>query len=167
MTKILAFRNLIHGEPTDSHVPSPEAEAKGGQSAVQPRTGLPPQTLDGVAAKSGASVLEAGATSASIRYMDQCLDPTVNSVGWSILMPQRDDTRTPPAEMQAPSYPSQFDHFCLGCKRLLLPGELYADGFRDGQVYCHSCLRDAFLCGYYTAEETIEGRESTEGRYGQ
>ena len=54
------------------------------------------------------------------------------------------------------------DHFCLGCRRLLLSGELYSDGFRDGQVYCHSCLRDAHLAGYYALEETIQGREDTE-----
>ncbi len=52
--------------------------------------------------------------------------------------------------------------FCVGCKRLLHPWELFADGWRDTTMWCHACLRDAHMAGYYAAEETISGREDTE-----
>ena len=45
---------------------------------------------------------------------------------------------------------------CVTCKRTLVPGELYADGFRDGIELCHACRRDAFERSFVEAEESIE-----------
>lgn len=50
----------------------------------------------------------------------------------------------------SPSYP-----FCLTCKRTLIPGALYADGFRDGAEKCHHCKRDAFERSFVEAEEEL------------
>lgn len=30
--------------------------------------------------------------------------------------------------------------FCTSCKRTLLEGELFANGYCDGTVLCHSCI---------------------------
>lgn len=68
-------------------------------------------------------------------------------------------------EKLPPSFPASLYPSCVGCKIFLIPGALYKDGFRDGDMWCHACLRNAHLAGYYAAEETIIGREDTEERY--
>ncbi len=49
--------------------------------------------------------------------------------------------------------------FCVGCKRLLHPWELFADGWRDTTMWCHACLRNAHMAGYYAADGTAEYHE--------
>jgi hypothetical protein len=29
---------------------------------------------------------------------------------------------------------------CRSCKRTTIPGELYADGYRDNETLCHACI---------------------------
>ena len=45
---------------------------------------------------------------------------------------------------------------CISCKRAMIPGEVFANGYGDGPSQCHSCKH---ICNERLTAELLDGEE--------